>query len=224
MINVWVFHFKFLTFLLNVLQDEPFSSKLTLRFFPPVLSSIESIVSLLQHELWEWLSLEQCVEVTYLLPTVKEVETSVQGQQCHLLLKWHCCMWAPLNKGLDLTFQYPFQWLWKWSHPLFTCPLLCLSCDRNLSDRVGVTFCCHIPVLCSHVSEPNYIPRLPFVWDVTPHQWEISAQWLETVSWSQIHRSKCPIQLDILTNHPVMWHHIPKEHRPERHHSRSLTT
>ena len=54
-------------------------------------------------------------------------------------------------------------------------------------------FCCHIPLHCSHLSEPNYIPRFPFLWDMTPHQWAIAARWLETVWWSALHRSKCPI-------------------------------
>jgi len=108
-----------------------------------------------------------CMEATYLLTTVKEVETSVQGQECHLLLKWHCCMWAPLNEGLGLTSQYPLQRLWKRSHPHFVCPHLCPSCDRNILARARATFYCHIPLHCSHTSEPNYIRRFPFSWDVT---------------------------------------------------------
>jgi hypothetical protein len=31
----------------------------------------------------EWLLVEQCVEATYLLPKVKEVKSSVNGQECH---------------------------------------------------------------------------------------------------------------------------------------------
>jgi len=97
-----------------------------------------------------------CVEATYLLntlTTMKEVETSVQGEECHLHLKWHCCMWVPLNKGLGLTSQYPLQWLWKRSHPLFVCPLLCPSCDRNILVCASATFYCHIPVHWSYLSK-----------------------------------------------------------------------
>jgi len=109
-------------------------------------------------------------------------------------------------------------------HICFVCPFLCPSCDRNLLDRVRATFCCHIPMHCSHLSEQFLSHSFHscgmwhhFSWRLLPDDLRqfgglkfkdqnVQSNW---TFWPITHWCGTTSQ---------------KEHRPELHYSRSITT